>query len=95
MTETGPHTEMITMKKHAHRRPTASPDPAHIVQRRRIREILNHFRPCPECGYTTQAFLVTTYYGNDTTVTTTEGACGLPCGWSGPIVVTKMTKDSA
>ncbi|AHH18429.1 hypothetical protein NONO_c36420 [Nocardia nova SH22a] len=63
---------------------------AAIVDQHR-REVLDHFGSCPECGYAAHAFLVATVYADGKTSITSEGVCGLPCGWSGPIEITKMT----
>jgi len=63
-----------------------------VVETRR-REVLNHFGSCPRCGYMAHAFLVTTFYADGRTVVTTEGLCGLTCGWSGTTAITKMTAD--
>lgn len=67
------------------------PQPSTIVDQQR-KEVLNHFGSCPVCGYAAHAFLVSTSYSDGRTKITSEGACGLPCGWSGPIEITKMTE---
>ena len=61
-----------------------------VVEQRR-REVLDHFGSCPECGYAAQAFIVTTSFADGSVKVTTVGACGLPCGWSGPTVIARMT----
>ena len=63
---------------------------ARVIEQRR-REVLNYFGSCPNCGYSAHAFLIATYYANGRICVTTEGSCGLPCGWLGPIEVTTMT----
>ncbi|MGW5520464.1 hypothetical protein [Nocardia africana] len=68
--------------------PAVSPS---VVEERR-REVLNYFGNCPRCGYTAHAFLVATHYADGRTVVGTIGSCGVPCGWSGPITLTKMTE---
>ncbi len=70
---------------------TGDRESAPFVVTRRRREVLNHFGSCPACGYATQAFLVTTSYADGRTVVTSQGTCGLPCGWSGVIEIEKMT----
>lgn len=62
-----------------------------LVVQQQTREVLNHFGSCPECGYAANAFMNVTYYADGTATVTTRGTCGLPCGWSGPTEVTKMT----
>lgn len=62
-----------------------------LVINKQMREILNHFGCCPECGYAAHAFLVTTTYVDGRTTISTVGSCGLPCGWSGPTEIRKMT----
>ncbi|AHH17521.1 hypothetical protein [Nocardia nova] len=70
---------------------TEGRESASLVVMRRRREVLDHFGSCPACGYATHAFLVTTSYADGRTVVTTEGVCGLPCGWSGVIEIERMT----
>ncbi|MDR7168263.1 hypothetical protein J2W56_001994 [Nocardia kruczakiae] len=65
--------------------------PSTLVVQQRSREVLDHFEVCPECGYAAHAYLTTTYYADGRTTVTTRGTCGLPCGWSGPTEVRKMT----
>lgn len=74
------------MSNHGRMGDTASP----VVQQQ-MREVLDHFGTCPECGYAVQAFITATYYADGRTTVGTLGSCGLPCGWSGHTEVMKMT----
>ncbi|MET8427680.1 hypothetical protein [Nocardia sp. NPDC004860] len=64
-----------------------------FVVEQKWREVLDHFGLCPECGYTAHAFIATARHVDGTTKVMTVGSCGLPCGWSGPTEITKMTEN--
>jgi hypothetical protein len=68
-------------------------DAASPVVQQHMREVLDHFDTCPECGYAAQAFITATYYADGRTTVGTLGRCALPCGWSGPTEVLKMTEQ--
>lgn len=67
--------------------------PSTRAVRQTSREVLNYFGNCPECGYSAHAYLVVTSYADGRTAVTTVGRCGLPCGWTGPTSITKMTPE--
>ncbi|MBB5912868.1 putative RNA-binding Zn-ribbon protein involved in translation (DUF1610 family) [Nocardia transvalensis] len=60
-----------------HRPPTASAN---------LREILDYFGKCPECGYPATAFTTPRDAG------AVYASCDRPCGWTGVVPLTTMTK---
>ncbi|MFC9894877.1 hypothetical protein ACFVMC_14415 [Nocardia sp. NPDC127579] len=58
-----------------------------------VKEILNYFGKCPACGYPARA--VETHAPSVRTgevQVTISATCDLPCGWSGPVARTVMTR---
>ena len=48
-----------------------------------VREVLNYFAKCPQCGYAAQAPSATRTFVGGRSETTIYPTCGLPCGWQG------------
>ncbi|WP_174187285.1 hypothetical protein [Nocardia barduliensis] len=62
------------------------PDP---VIHGRVREVLDFFETCPECGYPAQAIAVERERAGGRIDVVVQPGCGLPCGWQGrPRIVT-------
>ncbi|MEU7142701.1 hypothetical protein ABZ942_24860 [Nocardia sp. NPDC046473] len=57
----------------------------------RVDPVLNYFGKCPLCGYPAHAARITAQFDDDETEQLVVATCGLPCGWSGPVVATTMT----
>ncbi|MEU6559493.1 hypothetical protein [Nocardia nova] len=82
------------MKEHRQRKqPDATPTPMFSAVAQQRREVLNYFGDCPKCGYTAHAFVVVTHHFDSRVLVETVGSCGVPCGWSGPVTLTKMTES--
>lgn len=59
-----------------------------------VKEILNYFGKCPACGYPARAAEVRAPSAkNGEIVVTIAATCDLPCGWSGPVKRTVMTRQ--
>ncbi|MEU8898587.1 hypothetical protein [Nocardia sp. NPDC048505] len=59
-----------------------------------VREILNYFGKCPACGYPARATEVRAPSArNGEALVTISATCDLPCGWSGPVQRTVMTRQ--
>ncbi|MFC9473328.1 hypothetical protein ACWF99_05050 [Nocardia sp. NPDC055002] len=56
-----------------------------------IREVLDYFGKCPSCGYPARASTHTVYYSDGSTTAMVTGMCESPCGWTGPVELTRMT----
>ncbi|MEV0248337.1 hypothetical protein AB0H76_17200 [Nocardia sp. NPDC050712] len=58
-----------------------------------VREILNYFGKCPACGYPARATEVSApSVRTGEVVVTISATCDLPCGWSGVVPRTIMTR---
>ncbi|KAA8887808.1 hypothetical protein F3087_11900 [Nocardia colli] len=57
----------------------------------RVDPVLNYFGKCPLCGYPAHASTITAHFDDDEVEQLVVATCGLPCGWSGPVVPTTMT----
>ncbi|PPI91308.1 hypothetical protein C5E46_30760 [Nocardia nova] len=66
-------------------------DIAPVPLRQHHVEVLNYFGTCPECGYAAEAALLITTYTDGSHNADPIGRCGLPCGWTGPVLITTMT----
>ncbi|MEU1994083.1 hypothetical protein ABZ511_06500 [Nocardia gamkensis] len=60
--------------------PRSTPD---RVLRMRIRDLLDFFEKCPECGYPAQASAIEREMVSGRVETVVQASCGLPCGWQG------------
>ncbi|WP_067677158.1 hypothetical protein [Nocardia miyunensis] len=57
-----------------------------------VTEILDYFGKCPRCGYPATAAHLAHTYQDGSTGSENIATCGQPCGWSGPVTVTPMTR---
>ncbi|MFD6161730.1 hypothetical protein ACFWF7_02520 [Nocardia sp. NPDC060256] len=57
----------------------------------RVEPVLNYFGKCPLCGYPAQAATITAQFDDDEVEQLVVATCGVPCGWSAPVVPTMMT----
>ncbi len=55
-------------------------------------EILDYFGKCPVCGYPASAWRYTQRHADGAVASLVVAHCGLPCGWSGPVEPTSMTR---
>ncbi|MQY24153.1 hypothetical protein [Nocardia macrotermitis] len=56
-----------------------------------VTEILDYFGKCPQCGYHATAAHLAHTYSDGSSDSETIATCGQPCGWQGPVVITRMT----
>lgn len=59
--------------------------------RTRTHELLDYFGRCAKCGYPSSAMQITRQYADGSTEHEIIATCGLPCGWRGPVPMTRMT----
>ncbi|WP_281919728.1 hypothetical protein [Nocardia cyriacigeorgica] len=83
-----------TMSVNTQHQPTAvTPGgPPCAVAIGRAREVLDYFGKCPACGYPAHAIARTVTYSDGSVRELATGTCELPCGWSGPVQLTTMTR---
>ncbi|MFC3962279.1 hypothetical protein [Nocardia jiangsuensis] len=63
--------------------PARQPTPLDRPIRMRVRDVLDFFEKCPECGYPAQASAVERDMASGATEVVVRASCGLPCGWQG------------
>lgn len=51
------------------------------VTHTRVRDVLNYFGKCPDCGYTARASAIARTLRSGVVHTTVQVDCALPCGW--------------
>lgn len=51
--------------------------------RMRVRDVLDFFEKCPDCGYPAQASAIEREMASGVTEVVVRPSCGLPCGWQG------------
>ncbi|MEU6563411.1 hypothetical protein [Nocardia nova] len=56
-----------------------------------VQELLDYFGACADCGYPASASRITRYYPDGATEQEIVATCGLPCGWSATVPMTRMT----
>ncbi|MFC8530054.1 hypothetical protein [Nocardia sp. NPDC057227] len=59
------------------------PEPLDRPIRMRVRDVLDFFEKCPECGYPAQASAIEREMASGATEVVLRASCGLPCGWQG------------
>ncbi|MFC8046107.1 hypothetical protein [Nocardia sp. NPDC057353] len=62
---------------------TARPAPLDRPLHMRVRDVLDFFEKCPECGYPAQASAVEREMASGRVEVVVSPSCGLPCGWRG------------
>ncbi|WP_174183786.1 hypothetical protein [Nocardia barduliensis] len=65
---------------------TQIPPPRSIPDRvlhMRIRDVLDFFEKCPDCGYPAHASAIEREMVSGRVETVIQATCGLPCGWQG------------
>lgn len=56
-----------------------------------VRELLDYFGRCAACGYPASASMLTQHFADGSTHHEVVATCGLPCGWSAPVSMRRMT----
>ena len=54
-------------------------------------EVLDYFGKCPRCDYPASAVRTTGVRVDGSFGTVVVATCDLPCGWRGPVPLTRMT----
>ncbi|MEU5762109.1 hypothetical protein [Nocardia sp. NPDC047648] len=87
-----PRAREIRARLWKHDRPrTATPD-TDAPLRVTVREVLDYFAKCPDCGYPAQASATVRELHDGRVETEVRPSCGLPCGWQGrPQISTSPT----
>ena len=58
-----------------------------------VSEVLDYFGKCPRCEYAATAVRATRVRADGSFETVVVATCGLPCGWRGPVPLTRMTNQ--
>ncbi|MCC3331973.1 hypothetical protein [Nocardia abscessus] len=60
-----------------------------------VRDVLNYFAKCPDCGYPAQASATVRELRDGRVETEVRPSCGLPCGWQGSPQISMSGTGSA